>query len=158
MLRADCLTHAKISESAQRYDEMLEDMKIVSEMGQGFNTEEQNLLSSAYKYVITPRRYAFRVLATIERSKVQMTSEKIEIIQNMRIKVQEELERLCLEAIKICDIFIKAGPLMGKETKCVYRHIQADHYRLVARDFLGYLKLKHQWGCSFDLGAFLRTP
>jgi 14-3-3 protein epsilon len=42
---------AKLSEQAERFDEMVEHMKAVAEIDQELSVEERNLLSVAYKVV-----------------------------------------------------------------------------------------------------------
>ena len=52
--REECVYMAKLAEQAERYDEMVEEMKKVAKMvhDQELSVEERNLLSVAYKNVI----------------------------------------------------------------------------------------------------------
>lgn len=60
---------AKLAEQAERYDEMVEEMKKVAKMvhDQELGTEERNLLSVAYKNVIGARRASWRIVSSIEQ-------------------------------------------------------------------------------------------
>src|SRR3990167_5827078 len=58
---------AKLAEQAERYDEMVEAMKKVAQMGVELTVEERNLLSVAYKNVIGARRGSWRIISSIEQ-------------------------------------------------------------------------------------------
>merc|ERR1712183_616836 len=57
---------AKLSEQAERYDDMVDAMKDVAKMTAELTVEERNLLSVAYKNVIGAKRASWRVLHSIE--------------------------------------------------------------------------------------------
>lgn len=52
---------AKLAEQAERFDEMVDHMKAVAQQPQELSVEERNLLSVAYKNVITVFIYFARV-------------------------------------------------------------------------------------------------
>ena len=58
---------AKLSEQAERYDEMVEAMKKVATTDVELTVEERNLLSVAYKNVIGARRATWRIISSIEQ-------------------------------------------------------------------------------------------
>ena len=60
---------AKLAEQAERYDEMVEEMKRVAQYvhDQELSVEERNLLSVAYKNVIGARRASWRIISSIEQ-------------------------------------------------------------------------------------------
>ncbi len=60
---------AKLAEQAERYDEMVEEMKKVAKLvhDQELSVEERNLLSVAYKNVIGARRASWRIISSIEQ-------------------------------------------------------------------------------------------
>ena len=57
------------AEQAERYDEMVEEMKKVAKLvhDQELSVEERNLLSVAYKNVIGARRASWRIVSSIEQ-------------------------------------------------------------------------------------------
>jgi 14-3-3 protein epsilon len=57
------------AEQAERYDEMVEEMKKVAQMAGSveLSIEERNLLSVAYKNVIGARRASWRIVSSIEQ-------------------------------------------------------------------------------------------
>lgn len=52
MDKNDLVQKAKLAEQAERYDDMAEAMKCVTEQGLELSNEERNLLSVAYKNVV----------------------------------------------------------------------------------------------------------
>ncbi|KAI3824719.1 hypothetical protein L1987_06190 [Smallanthus sonchifolius] len=63
---------AKLSEQAERYEEMVEFMEKVSASlsdTEELTVEERNLLSVAYKDVIGARRASWRIISSIEQKK-----------------------------------------------------------------------------------------
>lgn len=52
MDKNDLVQKAKLAEQAERYDDMAEAMKSVTEQGLELSNEERNLLSVAYKNVV----------------------------------------------------------------------------------------------------------
>lgn len=69
---------AKLAEQAERYDEMVEEMKKVAKMvhDQELSTEERNLLSVAYKNVIGARRASWRIVSSIEQKEESKGNEE----------------------------------------------------------------------------------
>ncbi|KAL6945352.1 14-3-3 protein [Hanseniaspora vineae] len=62
---------AKLAEQAERYEEMVENMKNVASSGEELSVEERNLLSVAYKNVIGARRASWRIVSSIEQKEEQ---------------------------------------------------------------------------------------
>ena len=74
---------AKLAEQAERFDEMVTDMKDVARQPQELTVEERNLLSVAYKNVIGSRRASWRVVTSIEQ---KGDADKMAIIKDYKAK------------------------------------------------------------------------
>eukprot|EP00882_Tetradesmus_deserticola_P029273 GHRQ01032761.1.p1 GENE.GHRQ01032761.1~~GHRQ01032761.1.p1 ORF type:complete len:117 (-),score=29.96 GHRQ01032761.1:86-436(-) len=76
--REDSVYIAKLAEQAERYDEMVEEMKKVARMvhDQELSVEERNLLSVAYKNVIGARRASWRIISSIEQKEESKGNEE----------------------------------------------------------------------------------
>ena len=61
------LNRTPLASQAERYDDMAETMKAVTETGVELTNEERNLLSVAYKNVVGARRSSWRVISSIEQ-------------------------------------------------------------------------------------------
>ena len=57
---------SKISEQTERFEDMLNYMKKVVQLGSDLSIEERNLLSVAYKNSVGSRRTAWRAISSIE--------------------------------------------------------------------------------------------
>ena len=63
----DLIYCAKVSEQVERYEQMVEFMRILINKGFQFEIEERNLLSVAYKNSVGPWRTSWRIIDTIEK-------------------------------------------------------------------------------------------
>ncbi len=89
--REEAVYMAKLAEQAERYDEMVEEMKKVAQMvhDQELSVEERNLLSVAYKNVIGARRASWRIISSIEQKEESKGNEE----HVKRIKKYREVVR-----------------------------------------------------------------
>ena len=94
MSKEDLVQRAKLAEQAERYDDMADAMKQVTELGEELSNEERNLLSVAYKNVVGARRSSWRVISSIEQ-KTESSERKQEMAKNYREKVERELKEIC---------------------------------------------------------------
>ncbi|KAG7032251.1 14-3-3-like protein GF14 iota, partial [Cucurbita argyrosperma subsp. argyrosperma] len=95
---------AKLSEQAERYDEMVECMKQVAKLDVELTMEERNLLSVGYKNVIGARRASWRIMSSIEQKEESKSNENnVKLIKGYRQKVEEELSKICTDILTIID-------------------------------------------------------
>ncbi|XP_068677727.1 uncharacterized protein [Montipora capricornis] len=124
---------AKLAEQAERYEDMVQDMKQIAEdMGkeeQGLSTEERNLLSVAYKNVIGARRASWRVLSSLEKNNPD--PQKAKIIKDYREKVEQELRDICNEILGLLDNHLIKYAKKAEE-KVFYNKMKGDYWRYQA--------------------------
>jgi len=65
--REELLYMAKVAEQTERFEDMLDYVKKVVNLGQELNVDERNLLSVAFKNSVGSRRTAWRALSSIEQ-------------------------------------------------------------------------------------------
>ena len=109
--KEELVQHAKLAESAERYDDMAQSMKKVTEFGDELSNEERNLLSVfqsfhcyfllfilkvAYKNVVGARRSSWRVISSIEQ---KAEGEKKQMAKEYRDKVECELREICQDVL-----------------------------------------------------------
>lgn len=90
MDREECVYMAKLAEQAERYDEMVEEVKKIGAMvhEQELGVEERNLLSVAYKNVIGARRASWRIVYSIEQKEENKGNEEnVKKIKKYRLSV-----------------------------------------------------------------------
>ncbi|XP_013383455.1 14-3-3 protein zeta isoform X2 [Lingula anatina] len=124
---------AKLAEQAERYDDMAEAMKEVTELGADLSNEERNLLSVAYKNVVGARRSSWRVISSIEQ-KTEATTKKQEMAKQYREKVESELKSICQDVLRLLDEHLIPKSKNGEkhESNVFYLKMKGDYYRYLA--------------------------
>ncbi|XP_061551440.1 14-3-3 protein zeta-like [Phycodurus eques] len=130
MDKADLIQKAKLAEQAERYDDMAECMKVVTEKGEDLTNEERNLLSVAYKNVVGARRSSWRVLSSIE-GKSETSEKKLQLAKEYREKVENELQVICNNVLTLLDKYL-IGNSIQQESKVFYLKMKGDYYRYLA--------------------------
>ncbi|VIO88355.1 14-3-3-like protein 2, putative [Brugia malayi] len=125
----ELVQRAKLAEQAERYDDMAQSMKRVTELGAELTNEERNLLSVAYKNVVGARRSSWRVISSIEQKTEGL--EKQQMVKEYREKVEKELRDICQDVLNLLDKYLipKAG---NPESKVFYLKMKGDYYRYLA--------------------------
>ncbi|XP_042460922.1 14-3-3 protein 9-like [Zingiber officinale] len=123
---------AKLAEQAERYDEMLDAMKKVANLGVDLTVEERNLLSVGYKNVVGARRASWRILSSIEQKEEAKGNEShVRNIKEYRQKVESELFNICTDIIALLDEHLIPSASAG-ESSVFYHKMKADYYRYLA--------------------------
>uniref|UniRef100_A0A0N5AP49 14_3_3 domain-containing protein n=1 Tax=Syphacia muris TaxID=451379 RepID=A0A0N5AP49_9BILA len=128
--KEELVQRAKLAEQAERYDDMAQSMKKVTELGGELSNEERNLLSVAYKNVVGARRSSWRVISSIEQ-KTEGAEKKQQMAKEYREKVEKELRDICQDVLNLLDKYLipKAG---NPESKVFYLKMKGDYYRYLA--------------------------
>lgn len=126
----ELVQRAKLAEQAERYDDMANAMKKVTEQGAELSNEERNLLSVAYKNVVGARRSSWRVISSIEQ-KTEGNERKQAMAREYREKVEAELTEICNDVLGLLDkhLIEKAS---NAESKVFYLKMKGDYYRYLA--------------------------
>ncbi|KAJ2777375.1 DNA repair helicase rad25, partial [Coemansia linderi] len=114
-MRDDYVYMAKLSEQAERYDEMVENMKKVAAEEQELSVEERNLLSVAYKNVIGARRASWRIISSIEqKEKSKGNMEHMAIVTKQRHAVEKELSDICKDILNVLEEHLLKNATSGE--------------------------------------------
>jgi len=123
---------AKLAEQAERYDEMVEEMKKVAQSNVELTVEERNLLSVAYKNVIGARRASWRIISSIEQKEENKGNENhVARIKEYRTKIEKELAAICNDILKVLDEHLIPTATSG-ESKVFYYKMKGDYHRYLA--------------------------
>ncbi|KAI7826742.1 putative 14-3-3 family protein ArtA [Kickxella alabastrina] len=132
MSREDFVYKAKLAEQAERYDEMVENMKSVAAEDQELTVEERNLLSVAYKNVIGARRASWRIISSIEQKETAKDNKHhVEIVSSQRQVVEKELSDICGDILNVLDTHLLKRATNG-ESKVFYLKMKGDYLRYIA--------------------------
>lgn len=122
------VAYAKLAEQAERYDDMAEEMKTVTQSDAVLSGEERNLLSVAYKNVVGARRSSWRVISSIE---AKSDSSKKSISQVYKKKIENELFQICQDVLDLLkDHLIPKADT--PESQVFYMKMQGDYFRYLA--------------------------
>lgn len=123
---------AKLAEQAERFDEMVDAMKQVAQMGVELTVEERNLLSVAYKNVIGARRASWRVISSIEQQEaLKGNTQTTSRMKDYRQKVEKELSGICNDILEILERYLIPSANTG-ESSVFYSKMKGDYYRYLA--------------------------
>ncbi|GAV29957.1 hypothetical protein PICMEDRAFT_72980 [Pichia membranifaciens NRRL Y-2026] len=135
--REDSVYLAKLAEQAERYEEMVENMKAVASSGQELSIEERNLLSVAYKNVIGARRASWRIVSSIEQKEEQKGNEsQVKLIRDYRSKIELELTNICDDILNVLNEHLIPTAQSG-ESKVFYYKMKGDYHRYLAEFAVG---------------------
>ncbi|KAL6927015.1 Protein bmh2 [Hanseniaspora valbyensis] len=153
---------AKLAEQAERYEEMVENMKKVASTtseGKELTVEERNLLSVAYKNVIGARRASWRIVSSIEQKEEQKLEQflqqqkdldnnsnsedkqQVALISEYRSKIETELAQICDDILNVLDSHLIPSASTG-ESKVFYYKMKGDYHRYLAEFSSGDVKQK----------------
>jgi len=130
--REDSVYLAKLAEQAERYEEMVENMKAVTSLGEELSVEERNLLSVAYKNVIGARRASWRIVSSIEQKEESKGNDvQVGLIKEYRQKIEAELAKICEDILEVLAKHLIPSAQSG-ESKVFYYKMKADYHRYLA--------------------------
>nr|XP_043639986.1 14-3-3 protein 2 [Erigeron canadensis] len=126
---------SKLSEQAERYEEMVQFMeKVVTSLSETeeLTVEERNLLSVAYKNVIGARRASWRIISSIEQKEESRGNEDhVKAIKEYRAKIEKELNEICDGILKLIDAKLVPNASNG-DSKVFYLKMKGDYHRYLA--------------------------
>ncbi|TMW63996.1 hypothetical protein Poli38472_014701 [Pythium oligandrum] len=120
---------AKLTEQAERYDEMVDHMKtLVANCTDELTVEERNLFSVAYKNYLGARRASWRIISSIED---KATPEHRDRIKAYREEIAKEIITITTEVLALVQDKIIPGT-HSDEGKVFYYKTVGDYYRYLA--------------------------
>lgn len=124
---------AKLAEQAERFDDMVGNMKKIAHLSQDdLTVEERNLLSVAYKNVIGSRRASLRIVTSIhQKEQSKENTQQAKMVLDYQTKVEKELGEICNDVLEVLDKELVPKAKTG-EGKVFYYKMKGDYYRYLA--------------------------
>jgi len=133
--RANALYMAKLSEQAERYDDMVKYMKRIVSLGvkgDELSVEERNLLSVGYKNMMSVRRTAWRTIqGHQDQAEANGQADEAGLTSQYKETVTSEVYELITEVAKeIVQPYIE-GPLAAasQEVRVFFKKMEGDYNR-----------------------------
>ena len=121
---------ARVAEQSERFRDMVDFLKpVIKEKGAGLSTDERNLLSVAFKNLVSQQRTAIRTISAIEQN--QKYAKFATSMAAYKHKIEDELYRNCDEIIALIrsDVLTKAS---DDESKAFFLKMIGDYCRYIA--------------------------
>ncbi|CAA7400962.1 unnamed protein product [Spirodela intermedia] len=140
--REELVYLAKLAEKAERYGEMVEFMeKVVAALPEAeeLTVEERNLLSVAYKNVVSSRRSSWRVVCSIEQKEVESHGEewdRLIAIRDYRARIESELSSICETILRILERHLVPSAT-ADDAKVFFLKMKGDYHRYLAEFLTG---------------------
>lgn len=121
---------ARVAEQAEKYDDMVNYLKpVLDSKGSALSTDERNLLSVAFKSLISNKRAAWRTITAIEQNpKYQKFADALATYKK---QIESQLYGDCENIIEIVrsKVLTKAAE---DEAKAFFVKMVGDYYRYIA--------------------------
>jgi hypothetical protein len=121
---------ARVAEQSERFRDMVDFLKpVIKEKGANLSSDERNLLSVAFKNLVSQQRTAIRTIAAIEQN--QKYAKFASSMAAYKHKIEDELYRNCDEIIALirADVVTKAS---DDESKAFFLKMIGDYCRYIA--------------------------
>jgi 14-3-3 protein epsilon len=129
--------HAKLAEQAERYDEMVQDLKKVVRLNPELTLEERNLLSVAYKNAIGSLRTSWRIVYQIEQKEENKGNDgHVRLIREYRKHIEKELGKVCDDVLSLLSQSLIPAAKAG-EASVFFHKMKGDYHRYYAEALPG---------------------
>eukprot|EP00830_Metopus_es_P007752 TRINITY_DN173_c0_g1_i3.p1 TRINITY_DN173_c0_g1~~TRINITY_DN173_c0_g1_i3.p1 ORF type:complete len:276 (+),score=75.73 TRINITY_DN173_c0_g1_i3:64-891(+) len=123
---------ARMSEQAERYDEMVEYAIEFTKKTKGELTlDERNILSVAFKNAVGSRRASWRVLTSVEQKEEKKEKGQVEKVRKYKQIIEKELKDFCEKVLGLVDHTLIPSTT-SEETKVFYHKMKGDYCRYLA--------------------------
>merc|ERR1712072_1444014 len=135
--REDALYMAKLSEQAERYDDMVKYMKQIVKLGVKANeltVEERNLLSVGYKNMMSHRRTAWRTVQQNFEKNSENSAEEAQFDDKYRETIAQEVFKLINEVCEdIVKVYVEGANKANEDDKSevfvFFKKMEGDYNR-----------------------------
>jgi 14-3-3 protein epsilon len=128
---------ARVAEQAERFDDMVDFLALVLDSkGAEVSSDERNLLSVAFKNLISSKRAACRTISAIEQN--PKYSKYTTALGNYKQQIEDKLTADCQRVIEMINKKVLAKACEG-ESKAFFIKMVGDYYRYIAENAKGAL-------------------
>jgi hypothetical protein len=126
---------ARVAEQAERFEDMVDFLKpVLDSKGSTLNNDERNLLSVAFKSLISSKRAAWRTIAAIEQNpKYQKFGDAL---AGYKKRIETALYADCEKIIEIVRNRVLSKP-SEEEPRAFFVKMVGDYYRYIAETAQG---------------------
>ena len=123
---------ARVAEQAERFEDMVDYLEeVLTQKGGEVNADERNLLSVAFKNLISSKRAACRTISAIEQN--PKYSKFNGALMEYKGKIEEQLRADCQKIIDMINARVLNGSC-SDEAKAFFVKMVGDYYRYIAEN------------------------
>ena len=123
---------ARVAEQAERFEDMVDFLdEVLALKGGSVNSDERNLLSVAFKNLISSKRAACRTISAIEQN--PKYSKFNGALLAYKSSIETQLNNDCQKIIDIINSRVLAGEC-ADEAKAFFVKMVGDYYRYIAEN------------------------
>ena len=127
---------ARVAEQAERYEDMVDFLKdVLSEKGGDVSADERNLLSVAFKNLISGKRSACRTITAIEQN--PKYAKFNDALSAYKVKIENQMADDCLKIIKMIESEVTSKGDCKPDAKAFFVKMVGDYYRYIAENAKG---------------------
>ena len=124
---------ARVAEQAERYEDMVDFLEeVLASKGGEVNPDERNLLSVAFKNLISSKRSACRTITAIEQN--PKYSKFNDALQAYKEKIERQLSDDCQKIIDVINKHVIEKGGSDKEPRAFFVKMVGDYYRYIAEN------------------------
>ena len=126
---------ARVAEQAERFEDMVDQLeKVMMEKGADVSSDERNLLSVAFKNLISSKRAACRTIAAIEQN--PKYSKFSDALGQYKSSIETKLQEDCQRIVDMINKHVLAKACDG-EPKAFFVKMVGDYYCYIAENAKG---------------------
>jgi 14-3-3 protein epsilon len=126
---------ARVAEQAERFEDMVDQLEnVLKEKGAGVSSDERNLLSVAFKNLISSKRAACRTIVAIEQN--PKYAKFNDALTNYKGSIESKLSEDCQRIVDMINKEVLAKTCEG-EAKAFFVKMVGDYYRYMAENAKG---------------------
>ena len=126
---------ARVAEQAERFEDMVHFLEMVlNEKGADVTSDERNLLSVAFKNLISSKRAACRTIAAIEQN--PKYAKFSDALSKYKTEIEEKLTADCQKVVDMINQKVLAKKCDG-ESKAFFVKMVGDYYRYISENAKG---------------------
>ncbi|TFK93601.1 14-3-3 protein [Polyporus arcularius HHB13444] len=131
--RLDCLFLAKIADQAERYHDVVAQLKdIISDNNAQLTIDERNLLSIAYKNLTANLRASWRTIDALQKKEaLSSTRQQVKLMRVQKDLIEKDLDKVCRDIVDLLEKYLIPAASDGEE-KVFYAKMRGDYYRYLA--------------------------
>ena len=124
---------ARVAEQAERFEDMVDFLEsVLKEKNGGVNPDERNLLSVAFKNLISSKRAACRTISAIEQN--PKYSKFNAALLEYKGKIEDQLMADCQKIIDMINANVLNSGSCNDEAKAFFVKMVGDYYRYIAEN------------------------